>query len=94
MPKEKIIGIKEVYQNLKEITEQAKQGQSFLVVKHSNPVFKITPTDFDKKQNEKDKSREKLWEQIKEMRENVKKKDISQEEIDQIIDEAIENARK
>ncbi|MFB6225827.1 MAG: hypothetical protein ABEJ02_00570 [Candidatus Paceibacteria bacterium] len=49
---EKIISIQEVYKNLKEITEKAKNGQSFLVMKHSEPVFHIDPYhEEDKRQN-------------------------------------------
>lgn len=40
-----IIGIKQVYTGLKEITEQARRGRSFLVVKNSQPAFRIEPPD-------------------------------------------------
>ena len=40
-----IIGIKQLYTGLKDITEQARRGQSFLVVKNSKPAFRIEPPD-------------------------------------------------
>ncbi|NIA09604.1 MAG: hypothetical protein GWP10_07720 [Nitrospiraceae bacterium] len=39
----KIIGIKQLYTNLKNITKETSQGTSFLVVKNSKPTFKIVP---------------------------------------------------
>ncbi len=40
-----IIGIKQLYTGLKDITEQVRFGQSFLVVKNSKPVFRIEPVE-------------------------------------------------
>ena len=40
-----IIGIKKLHKNLKQISEATLDGQSFLVVKNSKPVFKIQPID-------------------------------------------------
>ena len=40
---DKMIGIKELHQNLKTVSEEARQGQSFIVIKNSKPVFKIVP---------------------------------------------------
>ena len=40
---DKMIGIKELHQSLKTVSEEAKQGQSFIVIKNSKPVFKIVP---------------------------------------------------
>ncbi len=37
------INIRELYRNLKKITERAEKGESFLVLKNSRPVFKIEP---------------------------------------------------
>lgn len=53
----KIISIKEVYKNLKEITKQAKNGQSFLVIKHSKPVFVIEPYEETQNQSEVNKDK-------------------------------------
>lgn len=40
-----IIGIKQLHKQLADITQAVKNGESFIVVKHSKPVFKITPLD-------------------------------------------------
>lgn len=46
---EQIIGIKQLYTNLKEISHEALYGQSFIVVKNSKPVFRIEPIETVKK---------------------------------------------
>jgi len=38
-----IIGVKELYKNLKEIARRTTKGESFIVVKRSRPVFRIVP---------------------------------------------------
>ncbi len=43
----KVIGIKQVYTNLKTIAEETSNGVSFLVVKNSKPTFKIVPLESD-----------------------------------------------
>jgi len=48
----KVIGIKQVYTNLKTIAEGTSQGVSFLVVKNSKPTFKIVPLDSSGNDNE------------------------------------------
>ncbi len=40
---EKIIGVKELRENLEKYISQVNKGDSFIVVKRSKPVFKITP---------------------------------------------------
>jgi antitoxin (DNA-binding transcriptional repressor) of toxin-antitoxin stability system len=45
--REKIIGIKELHKNLKNISNQALGGASFVVIKNSKPVFKIVPLEDD-----------------------------------------------
>jgi antitoxin (DNA-binding transcriptional repressor) of toxin-antitoxin stability system len=66
-----IIGIKQLHKDLSKISEEAKRGQSFIVVKNSKPVFRIEPVgslvrprytikDFEKirfKSNDKNLSR-------------------------------------
>ena len=51
---EKIIGLKELRENLPYYSEEIKRGQSFLVVKKSTPVFRICPPDEDND----------LWEEV------------------------------
>ncbi len=41
----KVIGIKQLYTDLKTITKETAKGVSFLVVKNSKPTFKIVPLD-------------------------------------------------
>lgn len=38
-----IIGVKQLYKDLKRISDQTLNGQSFLVVKNSKPIFRIEP---------------------------------------------------
>jgi hypothetical protein len=54
--KEQIIGIKQLYTNLKEITDKAMKGDTFLVIKNSKPAFRIEPVDHvcEQKYNLKD----------------------------------------
>ncbi|HEC30570.1 MAG TPA: hypothetical protein ENI66_00970 [Candidatus Yonathbacteria bacterium] len=41
----KIIGIKQLHKNLKQVSDATAVGQSFLVVKNSKPVFRINPIE-------------------------------------------------
>ena len=46
---ENIIGLKELRQNMASFALKAQKGQSFIVVKQSKPLFRITPLiDLDK----------------------------------------------
>jgi antitoxin (DNA-binding transcriptional repressor) of toxin-antitoxin stability system len=38
-----IIGIKQLHKELTQITKKVSRGESFLVMKHSTPVFRIEP---------------------------------------------------
>ena len=38
-----IIGVKQLYKNLKGITRRVQKGESFIVVKRSKPVFRLVP---------------------------------------------------
>jgi len=40
-----IIGIKQLYRQLRQISQATVQGRSFLVVKNSKPVFRIEPIE-------------------------------------------------
>ena len=40
-----IIGLKELRQNASEIAQRAEQGETFLVVKRSKPIFKLSPIE-------------------------------------------------
>jgi len=52
---DKIVGLKELRENLPVYEKKIASGDSFLVVKKSRPVFRICPVD----QNE-----EELWEEV------------------------------
>lgn len=39
------IGIKEFHKNFVKIAQKAKKGHSFIVFKHSEPLFKIEPPE-------------------------------------------------
>lgn len=41
----KIIGVKELRNNLEEYISEINKGQSFTVIKRSKPVFQINPID-------------------------------------------------
>ena len=43
--KEKIVGVKELRQNLQKYINRVNKGESFMVVRRSKPVFKISPTE-------------------------------------------------
>jgi len=43
--KSRIVGVKELRQNLDEYISQVNKGRSFTVVRHSKPVFKMSPVD-------------------------------------------------
>lgn len=40
-----IIGLKELRERANEYISQVEKGKSFIVVKHSKPIFKIVPPD-------------------------------------------------
>ncbi len=40
-----VIGLKALRENMNDFIEQTKKGRSFLVVRKSKPVFRITPAD-------------------------------------------------
>lgn len=64
-----IIGLKELRDRFPEYIENVEQGKSFIVVKHSHPVFKISPvTD------------EELWEPVADFT-AIKKGGVDIEEI-------------
>ena len=45
MIKSSIIGLKDLRENTQSYISKVKKGKSFIVVKKSRPVFKITPVD-------------------------------------------------
>ncbi len=57
-----IIGVKELYKNLKDIAKKTAKGESFIVVNRSKPIFKISPHD-----EKKYVSKTSLWEDFKDM---------------------------
>lgn len=44
-PKSNIVGTKELRQNLDKYISQVNKGRSFIIVRRSKPVFKISPID-------------------------------------------------
>lgn len=48
-----IIGVKQLYSSLKDISERVQGGEEFLVVKNSVPVFKIIPLQVHKTRKKK-----------------------------------------
>ena len=47
MTKNNIIGLKEFRNNVEAYTQKIDAGQSFIIVKKSKPVFKVSPVDDD-----------------------------------------------
>ena len=47
-----LIGLRELRQNMDHYAKKAAAGESFVVLKHSKPVFKISPVSED------------LWEEV------------------------------
>ena len=45
MSKEKIVGVKELRENLEKYINRVDKGESFTVVRRSKPVFKISPAE-------------------------------------------------
>ncbi len=45
MPKSKYVGLRELRENMNAYIEAVKKGKSFVVLRKSKPVFKITPVD-------------------------------------------------
>ena len=44
---EEIIALKDLRQKMSEYAKKVKQGKSFIVVKRSRPLFRITPIEND-----------------------------------------------
>ena len=42
---ENTVGLKELRQNVTKYARKVQEGQSFIVFKHSKPLFKISPID-------------------------------------------------
>lgn len=51
---DKIVGLRELRENLPVYAEKVQRGSSFVVVKKSKPLFRITPYDED----------ESFWEEV------------------------------
>jgi len=47
MDQANIIGLKELRQNMSAFAEKIQKGQTFIVVKQSKPLFKISPLGFE-----------------------------------------------
>ena len=45
MLKQNIVGLKDLRLNIEKYIEMVRKGRSFLVVRKSNPVFKMEPVD-------------------------------------------------
>ncbi len=48
----KLIGLKELRQNVAEYAKKVQSGHTFVVMKHSKPLFKITPIDEEERWEE------------------------------------------
>jgi prevent-host-death family protein len=46
------VGLKELRQNVAKYAKKVQTGQSFIIMKHSKPLFKITPVDNDERWEE------------------------------------------
>lgn len=68
--KNSIVGLKELRENLEDYIVKIKRGKSFLVVRRSKPVFKISPPVDD----------ERFWESVIDFT-KIKKGGVSAREI-------------
>lgn len=57
----RIIGLKDLRENTESFIDKVKKGQSFVVVRKSKPVFKLSPVD--------EWGDEGIWEQVIDFRE-------------------------
>lgn len=57
---EQTIGVKELHANLPKIARQVQRGVSFVVLKHTTPLFRIEPIKKDTKKTYSLKDFEKL----------------------------------
>ncbi len=48
----KIVGLKEFRKNVADIEKKVQQGHSFVIVKRSKPIFRITPLTEDEQWEE------------------------------------------
>lgn len=46
---DQIIGVKQLYKNLKTISNKVAKGESFIVVKRSKPIFRVIPYQEEKR---------------------------------------------
>jgi hypothetical protein len=44
---QKFVSTKQLYENWKQIGDEVQNGTTFIVLKYSQPVYKITPLDKD-----------------------------------------------
>ena len=71
MAKTTIIGLKELREKTQKYISRVKKGESFMVVKRSEAIFKISPPDED----------EELWETVIDFTEDGKKRGITAENL-------------
>lgn len=69
-----IIGVKELHKQLRQVSKAALQGQSFLVVRNSKPVFRIEPVEHIAERKYSLKDFEKLQFSMRDKDENLSKK--------------------
>ena len=46
-----IIGVKQLYKNLGAISRRARKGESFVVMKHTTPLFRVVPYEENVEKN-------------------------------------------
>ncbi len=51
---DKFVGLKELRENIEKYTERVKKGESLIVMRRSNPLFKISPVE----------DKEEEWEEV------------------------------
>ena len=71
----KTIGVKQLHQQLDKITRETRRGTSFVVLKHTIPLFRIEPIAPTKKHS---------WADIKKLQFNSGEKNLSKN-IDKIV---------
>ncbi|MBU4332624.1 hypothetical protein KKD19_03080 [Patescibacteria group bacterium] len=77
MPEAQIIGVKQLYTNLKKISQRTAKGESFIVVRRSQPLFRVIPY-------QKEESKKYTLKDLEKLQFNSGDKDLSKK-IDEVV---------
>ena len=81
----KIIGLKELRENTEPYIKNIKKGQSFIVIRKSKPIFKLSPVD--------EWGDDGIWEQVIDFT-KISKKGVAIEKVIKALEELNEQDKK